>query len=35
MILKELLYKSRNFNNTEFIDALDPKTAKKSLDKLI
>ena len=35
MILEELLHKSCNFNNMEFITALDPKTAKKLLDKLI
>ena len=34
-ILEELLYKSRNFNNIEFVAALDPKIVKKSLDKLI
>jgi hypothetical protein len=35
MILEELLYKSYNFNDAEFIAALDPKIAKKLLDKLI
>ena len=35
IILEELLYKSRNLNNAEFIAALDPKIAKKLLDKLI
>ena len=35
MILKELLHKSHNFNNVEFVVTLDPKTAKKSLNKLI
>ena len=35
MILEKLLYKSCNFNNIEFIAALDPKIAKKSLDELI
>ena len=35
MILEELLHESHNFNNIEFIAALDPKIAKKSLDKLI
>jgi hypothetical protein len=35
MILEELLYKSRNFNDIEFIAALDPKIAEKLLDKLI
>ena len=35
MILEELLYKSHNFNNAEFIAILDPKIAKKSLDELI
>jgi hypothetical protein len=35
MILEELLYKSCNFNNVEFIAALDPKIAEKSLDELI
>ena len=35
MILEKLLYKSRNFNNAEFIAALDPRIAKKLLDKLI
>ena len=35
MILEELLHESCNFNNVEFIAALDPEIAKKSLDKLI
>jgi hypothetical protein len=35
MILEELLYKFRNFNDVEFIAALNPKIAKKSLDELI
>jgi hypothetical protein len=35
MILEELLHKSHNFNNMEFIATLDPKMAKKSLNKLI
>ena len=35
IILEELLYKSCNFNNIEFIAALDPKIAKKLLNKLI
>jgi len=35
MILEELLYKSRNSNDAEFIAALNPKIAKKSLDELI
>jgi len=35
MILEELLYKSRNSNNAEFIAALDPKIAEKLLNKLI
>ena len=35
VILEELLHKSYNLNNVEFIAALDPKIAKKSLDKLI
>jgi len=35
IILKELLYKSYNSNNVEFIAALDPKMAKKLLNKLI
>jgi len=35
MILEELLYESCNSNDVEFIAALDPKIAKKSLDELI
>ena len=31
----QTLYKSYNFNNVKFIAALDPKIAKKLLDKLI
>jgi hypothetical protein len=35
IILEELLYKFRNFNDMEFIAALDPEIAEKSLNKLI
>ena len=35
MILEELLRKFYNFNNMEFIATLDPKIAKKILNKLI
>ena len=35
MILEELLYKSCNFNNMEFVVTLNPKIAKKLLDELI
>jgi len=35
MILEELLYKSRNFNDAEFVAALDPKIVKRLLDELI
>ena len=34
-ILEELLHESRSFNDAKFIATLDPKTAKKLLDKLI
>jgi hypothetical protein len=35
IILEELLYKFWNVNNTEYVAALGPKAAEKSLDKLI
>jgi hypothetical protein len=35
MILEELLYKFWNVNNTEYIAALGPEAAEKSLNKLI
>jgi len=35
IILEELLHKSYNSNDIEFVAALDPKIAKKLLDELI
>jgi hypothetical protein len=35
IILEELLYKSQNVNNTEYMAALGPEAAEKSLNKLI
>jgi len=35
MILEELLHESRNANDAEYVAALDPEAAEKSLDELI
>jgi hypothetical protein len=35
MILKELLHESWNANNTEYVAALGPEAAEKSLNELI